>query len=186
MKTVTLLAVSGSLRTSSSNTALLQAIGNMLPSFVHWQVYDSLESIPAFNPDKDGQGNSAAPAVAAFRAAIAAADAILICTPEYAFGIPGALKNALDWTVSSGSLNEKPVAAISASPLPTGGNHALAALLLTLKALGAVTTNTALSIPTVNKVCSGEGELKDDAVAGNLQAVLEHLLQAIDNKPEAD
>ena len=87
-----------------------------------------------FSPDLDGE--DAPTPVVHLRTLLGGSDGVLICTPEYAFGMPGSLKNALDWTVSSGDLNEKPVAAISASPLHSGGDKAHASLLLTLTAWG--------------------------------------------------
>lgn len=178
MKPITILAVSGSLRAASSNTTLLHAIESMLPANASFIQSIGLEQIPAFNPDHD-QPDTVVPAVTQFREQIASADAVLICTPEYAFGVPGSLKNALDWTVSTGSLNGKPTAAISASPLYTGGSNALASLLLTLKALGTVTdTTTSLSIPSVNKLFSENGAIKEQDIAGQINLLLQHLLTA--------
>jgi len=134
--TVRILAISGSLRASSTNTALVRAIAAMAPTGMDVTLYDGLGDLPHFSPDLDDEKSPAA--VIQLRALLRAADGVLICTPEYAFGVPGSLKNALDWTVSSGDLNEKPVAAISASPLYSGGDKAHASLLLTLTARGDV------------------------------------------------
>lgn len=170
-----LLAISGSVRAASSNLSLLKAIEAMVPADVQFTYSIGVDQLPAFNPDHDLPSLPVTEAVAMFRQQIAAADAVLICTPEYAFGLPGALKNALDWTVSSGSLNEKPVAAISASPLPTGGDKAMASLLPTLRALGTRrAAQSAYCIPTVNKLFA-EGILTDAAVTANLQQLLEQL-----------
>ena len=111
------------------------------------------------------------------------ADGVLICTPEYAFGVPGSLKNALDWTVSSGEINEKPVAAISASPLYSGGDKAPASLLLTLTALGAnVPDGGTLSIPGVKGKLDASGAVSDPVTARALGAVLDALAYAIDTR----
>ncbi len=180
MKPINILAISGSLRAASSNTTLLSALERMMPAEVQFQYSISLELIPAFNPDKDPIDGPAIPSVAAFREQITIADGVLICTPEYAFGVPGALKNALDWTVSSGSLNEKPLIAVSASPLPTGGRNALASLLLTLKALGSLTGEQAsLSISSVNKIFSEDGNIKEEKVQEQLARLLDHFFQTI-------
>jgi NAD(P)H-dependent FMN reductase len=109
------------------------------------------------------------------------ADGVLICTPEYAFGIPGVLKNALDWTVSSGELNEKPVAAISASPLYTGGEKALASLRLTLSALGAEDGGH-LSIPSLHKVFNGNKEIADPETLQSLSRLLASFMRSMDEK----
>ncbi|GLV53492.1 hypothetical protein KDH_03450 [Dictyobacter sp. S3.2.2.5] len=110
-----ILVISGSLRASSSNTRLAKAIMDLAPAGIETHLYQGLGDLPHFTPDLDGDDPPAS--VVALRQQLQAADGVLICTPEYAFGVPGTLKNALDWTVSSGDFSEKPVAAISASPL---------------------------------------------------------------------
>ncbi len=176
MNPIHVLVISGSLRAASSNTALLNAITAMLPAGVQFSQSIGLDHFPAFNPDHDQPGIVVS-AVTQFREQISSAHAVLICTPEYAFGVPGALKNALDWTVSSGSLNEKPVAVITASPLYTGGSNAMASLLLTLKALGTVTDNTtSLCIPSINKIFSEDGKIKEENIAIQVTQLLQHLL----------
>jgi chromate reductase len=107
------LAISGSLRAASSNTALLRAAISLAPLDIEITLLDTLGELPHFNPDLDGE--EAPFAVVDFRMRLRACDAVLICSPEYAHGVPGTLKNALDWIVGSGELMEKPVALISAS-----------------------------------------------------------------------
>src|SRR5262249_37658099 len=94
-----ILAISGSLRAGSTNTALLRATASLAPKGVEVLLFDGLRELPHFSPEIDGD-DSPAPVVH-LRESLAAADAVLICTPEYAFGMPGSLKNALDWCVSS-------------------------------------------------------------------------------------
>ena len=96
--TLRLLAISGSLRASSSNTALLRAPQALAPEGVEVEVYDGLADLPFFDPGLDLDPNSyrAPEPVLRLRAAIAAAQGLIFCTPEYAFGMPGVLKNALD------------------------------------------------------------------------------------------
>jgi NAD(P)H-dependent FMN reductase len=127
MKTV---AISGSLRKGSSNTAVLRAAARLAPQDVQVVVFDGIASLPFFNPDLDGEEVPAP--VAAFRAAIGSADALLISSPEYARGVAGVMKNALDWLVASLEFPNKPVALINTSPRAT---HALAALRLTLETM---------------------------------------------------
>jgi chromate reductase, NAD(P)H dehydrogenase (quinone) len=88
------LAISGSLRRASSNSALVGAVARLAPDTVEVSVYRELGELPPFNPDLDG--GSAPPAVARFRARLPWCDAVLISSPEYAHGVPGVLKNALD------------------------------------------------------------------------------------------
>ncbi|WP_315817616.1 NAD(P)H-dependent oxidoreductase [Paraflavitalea speifideaquila] len=104
---------------------------------------------------------------------------MVICTPEYAFGVPGVLKNALDWLVSSGELNEKPVATISASPLYRGGDRAHASLVLTLQALG-VKNSGQITIPAITTKLNEEGLLIHPETRQELMAFAETLVKAID------
>lgn len=159
-----ILALSGSLRASSTNTTLVRALAAIAPEDMEIAIYDGLGTLPHFSPDLDGEEASAP--VIHLRTLLGASDGVLICTPEYAFGVPGSLKNALDWTVSIGDLNEKPVAAISASPLHSGGDKAHASLLLTLTTLGAdVPDGAKLSIPGVKKKLDDNGDVSDPATA---------------------
>src|SRR5919204_6442204 len=89
------LAVSGSLRSDSYNTKLLRAAERLLPAGVELELWDGLKAVPPYDEDDDGE--QAPAAVAAFRAAIAGADAVLFATPQYNWSIPGQLKTALDW-----------------------------------------------------------------------------------------
>ncbi|KAA0994202.1 NAD(P)H-dependent oxidoreductase [Dyadobacter sp. UC 10] len=169
-----LLGISGSLRTESTNTIILRAVESLLPENTSFQIFQGLDEIPHFIPGvEDPHG------VVKFKTALRQADGIMICTPEYAFGVPGTLKNALDWTVATGEFNEKPVSAISASPLHTGGDKALASLLLTLTALGTVRNeNSALSIPD-SKHKVEIGSLTDKLTISLLQKQLDNLLDLV-------
>jgi NAD(P)H-dependent FMN reductase len=115
---VPIVAISGSLKQTSANSALVQALAAAAPDI---QIWDGLGTLPHFTPDDDG----GAP-VASLRAAITRADAVLIATPEYAGGMPGSLKNALDWLVGTGELYDKDVVVLSAAPAPERGTHARA------------------------------------------------------------
>ena len=110
-----LLTVSGSLRAGSSNATLLAAAALVAPAGVVVTTYDALGELPAFNPDVEEGAGPLPNAVAQWRVAVAAADAVLISSPEYAHGIPGALKNALDWLVGGGEIVGKRVGLLSAS-----------------------------------------------------------------------
>ncbi len=101
------LAISGSLRVESKNTAVLKEIMVLAPVGIQIELYTGLASLPHFNPDLEENF-----AVRDFREQLQIADAVIICSPEYAHGVPGSLKNALDWVVSSGELMEKPVALV--------------------------------------------------------------------------
>src|SRR5215218_923375 len=116
-----LLLISGSLRAGSTNTAALLAIVGT--DGLAATVYDGLRDLPPFDPDLDQ--DPIPDAVGALRAAIAAADTVLFCTPEYAGSLPGSFKNLLDWGVGGGELYEKPVGWINVSALGgAAGAHA--------------------------------------------------------------
>jgi chromate reductase len=174
--TIRILAISGSLRNQSVNGYILKSLSQMQPTATSFTFYEGLEDLPHFNPDKPQD----APSVLQLRQLLHHADAVVICTPEYAFGIPGVLKNALDWVVSTGEFNEKPVAAISASPLTSGGDKALASLLHTLTALGTIKDeHSSLSIPMVKKKISASGEVIDEDTLKALRLLLSHLLLSV-------
>ncbi len=114
--------------------------------------------------------------VEAWRRQLSEASAVLICTPEYAFGVPGSLKNALDWTVSSGDFVDKPVALITAA---TSGDKAHASLLLTFSALSAkLSEETNLLISFIRAKITAEGNIKDAETINALQAVLHALIKS--------
>lgn len=176
-----ILAISGSLRASSTNTALVRATAALAPEDMEITIYDGLANLPHFSPDLDGDNSPAA--VVSLRELLQAADGVIICTPEYAFGMPGVLKNALDWTVSSGEFAFKPVAAISASPYATGGERAHASLLLTLTAEAAeIVEGGTLIVPFVREKLNANGDVADPETAQALRAVLDALARAIKAK----
>lgn len=126
------LGVSGSLRARSSNTEAVLAVGLLAPDDMEVHLYSALASLPPFNPDLDGEGMAPPREVADFRRHVGEADALLISTPEYAHGVPGALKNALDWLVSFWPVLHMPVAILNLSPR---SHHATASLAETLRTM---------------------------------------------------
>ena len=110
------LAISGSLRRASSNTAALEALARLAPEGVKMLVYRDLAKLPLFNPDDDVEDRPKPEPVETLRALIGASDALVIAAPEYAHGVPGALKNALDWLVASETFAGESVMLIRASP----------------------------------------------------------------------
>jgi len=173
----TILALSGSLSARSSNTALLRAAAALAPDGLAFVYYDEqLGSLPHFNPDLDGEGAVPPTAVGEFRGLLRAADGVLLSCPEYGHGVPGALKNALDWIVSSGELEGKPVALIVASP--SGGEWARAALTPTLEVIGARLVAN-VSLVFTRKYIAGDGRISDPAIVQRLEASLAALASAI-------
>ncbi len=143
---IRILAISGSLRAASSNTALLRAAAALAPEGVEVTVYGSLGDLPHFNPDLE----TAEPAVVTeLRALVRRADGLLISSPEYAHGVPGVMKNALDWLVGGEEFIHMPVALFHAS---AGGIYAQASLLETLTAMSArVVTEASITVPLRGK-----------------------------------
>lgn len=126
------LALCGSLRAESVNLALLRALAGAAPDGVQVQFFDGLRHLPLFNPDEEDAAHAA---VTKFRAALREADVVVIACPEYAHGIPGAFKNALDWVVGSAEFDQKPTLLLAAS---ARGQHAPAQLAEVLRTMGAV------------------------------------------------
>ena len=126
-----ILAVSGSLRRESTNTNALAALALIAREHL-FDFYDSLGALPHFNPDLDVEGATPPGPIADLRERMRAADVVAISTPEYAHGLPGCLKNALDWLVSDGTLVGKRVVVINATP---PAEFAQAALLEILKTM---------------------------------------------------
>jgi chromate reductase len=108
-----ILAISGSLRAASSNTRLIAALSLIAPPEVEVTIYEGLGELPHFNPDLDGD---LLPGPAELRRQVGLCDGLVICSPEYAHGVAGSMKNALDWLVPSLEFPETPVALINASP----------------------------------------------------------------------
>jgi len=118
-------------------------------------MYEGLGTLPHFNPDLDAEGSEPPSAVRELRELLIAADAILISSPEYAHGVPGSFKNALDWLVSTGDLVDKPVAVINASPI--GGDYAQVAIVETLRTMNwRVIDEASLLKPFVPRKIIGE------------------------------
>ena len=172
--TVRVLAISGSLRKASSNSALVSAAVRVAPTGTKVSVYGGLAHVPPFNPDQD---TDAAPiGVARFRAALDACDAILICSPEYAHGVSGVLKNALDWIVSSGELTDKPIALINASGRATSADTSLRETLTTMS--GRVIEDASITIPLEGSKSDAASIVQDAYLSGLLKASLVALAQA--------
>jgi chromate reductase len=170
-----ILAISGSLRSGSSNHKILKFLGGLAPVDINYFVYDRLADIPPFDPGLDNEHPPEA--VSDLRSLMKDASGIIICTPEYAFGVPGQLKNMLDWMVSSSSLVDKPVALVTASSV---GSHAHAALLLTLGALSAkVVDGAALLIPFIRSKIDMDGNITDQETEGALRDVMEVFVEEI-------
>ena len=169
-----ILAISGSLRARSTNTTLLLAAARLAPPGVQIDLYKGLGDLPFFNPDLDGKEPEA---VRKFQAVLAATDGILICSPEYAHGVSGAMKNALDWLVSDVNLVGKPVALINASPRAT---YAQEALLETLRTMSwNVVSEASRMVPVPRPGFSVDDILGDEILRVELDRAIKEFVKAI-------
>ena len=176
-----ILAISGSLRAVSSNTAVLRAAARLAPDGVEIVLFDGLGSLPFFNPDLDG--DTVPDAVEAFRGLVGEADGLLISSPEYARGVAGVLKNGLDWLVGSFEFPNKPVALINTSPRAT---HAQAALMLTLETMSAQLIRDAfVTLPLLGTASDDDAIVANDALAAPLREAVARFVAAIGSLREA-
>ncbi|MDB5119398.1 MAG: NADPH-dependent reductase [Sphingobacteriales bacterium] len=172
-----ILAISGSIRSSSSNLNLIKAITELTSDIFTINIFEGLSGLPPFNPDFDNENVSKQ--VTDFRGELKDADGLLICTPEYAMGVPGVLKNAIDWTVSSMDFSAKPVALITAS---LSGEKAHASLLETLNVIEAkMTLETQLLIPFVKTKVNEAGKITDAETLSAVNKLAHSLNELIAN-----
>jgi chromate reductase, NAD(P)H dehydrogenase (quinone) len=172
-----ILAVSGSLRARSTNTTLLLAAARLAPAGVQIDLYERFGELPLFNPDLDGKEPEP---VRRFQAALAAADGILICSPEYAHGVSGAMKNALDWLVSDVNLVGKTVALINASSRATFAQEALLETLRTMS--WNVVADASRTVPVPRPGLSVDEILGDEILRVELDHAINAFVEAIRNE----
>jgi chromate reductase len=173
---VRILGVSGSLRRDSHNSRLLRAAARLLPPEAELVVFDELKAIPPFDEDDEA---SPAPAVRAWREAVAGADALLFATPEYNSSIPGQLKNAIDWAsrpLAAPALRNKPAAVIGASTGMFGAVWAQAELRKALASAGARVIDRELPVAVAHQAFDERGTLLERDQMLELDAILAELL----------
>ncbi|HLN79949.1 MAG TPA: NADPH-dependent FMN reductase [Thermoanaerobaculia bacterium] len=168
------LAISGSLRASSSNTALLRALPLVTDPRVVFTFSASLDRLPYFNPDTE---ELALPASASeWRAEIREHSALVFCSPEYAHGVPGVLKNALDWLVGGVEIVGKPIGVLNTS-LPSTTAHA--SLVETLRVMGGrVIPEASVGIVLRGLKLNAEGLAAHPALSPLLRGAMEALVSA--------
>lgn len=173
---IRILAISGSLRAASHNTAVLAAASRLAPSGLTIDLFDGIGKLPFFNSDLETPEHLPEE-VLDFRQAIGAADGILISSPEYARGVSGVMKNALDWLVGSSEFPGKPVAFINTSPRAT---HALAAITLTLETMSAnVMRDASITLALLGTLNDAESIAANPELAAPLRRALEQFAEAI-------
>ena len=171
------LAISGSLRRDSHNRRLLLEAAELLPAGVEFELYAELKAVPPYDEDDDGE--EVAPEVERLRDLIAAADAVLIATPEYNSSVPGQLKNAIDWASrprGAAALAGKPVAVIGTSTGSFGGVWAQADLRKILGTAGARVVDGELTVPRAHARLAEDGRLLDDELRERAQLLVDALL----------
>ncbi|MCX6608989.1 MAG: NAD(P)H-dependent oxidoreductase [Acidobacteria bacterium] len=171
-----LLGLSGSLRASSSNTAMLRAVAALALSTIVFTLVGGRGNIPRFNLDLDGE--TVSPLITDFRASLRAADAVIFSLPEYAHGVPGVLKNAVDWVAGREELAEKPVVLLN----PTArGTYAQASRPETLTVMAAkLVPEAAVTLQAPEKPTSEDSVLRDAEMSAKLAIGLKALLQFVE------
>ena len=181
-----ILGISGSLRRGSYNTSLLGAAASLLPDDVEFEVWGRLKEVPPYDEDDDTE--EAPAAVAAFREAIAGADAVLFATPEYNSSVPGQLKNAIDWAsrpLATNPLRNKPVAVVGASTGAFGAVWAQAELRQVLAATGARVVEGEVAVGHAPTRFDEDGRLIDENLLEQLEEVVAGLVAEADPRFQA-
>ena len=177
-----ILAISGSTRKASSNLNLIHAIATLSADIFELQLFEGLSDIPHFNPDLIPDNIPVQ--VQDFYKQLKAAEGILICTPEYAIGVPGTLKNAIDWTVSAMGFSQKPVALITASTSGAIAHQSLLGTLLIIESR--ITPDTQLQISAIKTKVNTANEIIQEATLQDVKRLIKGLADMITDKPGLD
>jgi chromate reductase len=172
--TMKIFAISGSLRAASNNTVLLRAVARLAPSGISVVLCKGLGDIPLFNPDIEATNPSA---VANLRAQIANADALIIASPEYAHGITGVMKNALDWMVGCEAFVHKPVALLNASPRAIHAQASLKEIVTMMSAC--VVEKASITIPILGSNLDEDGIVGHPEISLALRSAIDELCIAV-------
>jgi chromate reductase len=182
-----ILAISGSLRGASHNTALLRAAVELAPEGVEVQMFEGLDRLPHYNEDHDTEDPDRE--VERLREQIAGADVVLISTPEYNGSMPGHVKGAVDWASRpfgpGSSLWGKPVAVVGASVTDYGAVWAQDHLRKSLGLAGARVLEPELAVPKAPDHFGPDGELTDPETRERLAAVLDGLVAHFESSAKA-
>ena len=173
---IRVLAISGSLRAASANRSMVEAARLVAPPGVEVAIWEGLGGLPHFNPDLDREGMTPPPAVAALRAEVARSHGLLISSPEYAHGVPGSLKNALDWLVSDVHVPGIRVGLVNAS---LGSTHAQASLVEILTTMSAeVVPGATVRIALADRAMDAGRIAADAMLGGALRGALGALVES--------
>lgn len=180
MECITLLAISGSLRQASYNTAAIKALRELAPGGVDIVVGD-ISGLPLFNPDRE---NVQFPSLDALKRLLGESSGLIIATPEYAHGISGPLKNALDWLVSGVEFPYKPIMLVNTSPRAFHAQQHLREVLVTMS--GKIIEEACVSIPLLSSDLTMSGIVEHKEIAGILGVGLERFCCAIEAEKHHD
>jgi len=180
MKRIQVLCLSGSLRKISYNTAVLHAMSRLVPAHMDIMIFDGMGELPLFNPDRDEEYIIE---VAALRDAVKRSDGLIIASPEYAHGITGVMKNALDWLVSDMNFPELPVAFINTSPRAIHAQAALREVLTTMSAN--IIEDACVAVPLLGSDLDEAGIVKHPEISELLIQAMKKFHEAIVMRREA-
>jgi NAD(P)H-dependent FMN reductase len=166
MEKIKLLALSGSLRKDSFNTSALKALTQLAPDVVTVSIF-SLEKLPLFNPDREDEYIDS---VATLKSMLKSSDGLIIASPEYAHGVTGVIKNALDWLVSGDEFVDKPIMLVNTSPRASHAQISLKEILKTMS--GKLVENAHVTIPLLGSQLDAHGILMDANISNKLKAGL--------------
>lgn len=172
-----LLGLSGSLRSGSSNAALLRAAAALAPDHVELALYEPLDTLPHFDPDVEADGRLP-PSVTTFRAAVARADGLVISCPEYAHGVPGTFKNALDWLVGGEGFTDLPVACFDTSPRSSHAPAQLREIVTTMS--GEVVERASVTVAVSGRGLDADDIASDEELAAQVRSAVLAFADAID------
>lgn len=185
VSTIRLLLLPGSLRAGSTNVAVLRTAAEHAGPGIETSLYQGARGLPHFTPDDDPEGGPVHPAVTALRTALHEADAVLICTPEYAGALPGSFKNVLEWTVGDASAYRKPAAWINASSAaaPTGGAGAHDSLRRVLGYVGAeIVEDAVVRLPVERAAVGADGLIGDPQICERIASVVATLATHVEKR----
>lgn len=168
-------ALSGSTRQGSVNHSLLTAIAGMTAGELDITVYRSVADLPHFDPDRNMENTPAV--VLDFRERISKSDGVIICTPEYAHGVPGSLKNAIDWTVSSSDFSQKPTVLITASSDGRYGHQSLLEILRVIEAR--YVEQLQLLIQFIKTKVDGSGRIIDEKTQRDVKQLMDNFIRCL-------
>jgi len=176
MESIKLLALSGSLRKASYNAAAIEALKKLAPNYIEI-TSGAICELPLFNPDIE---NENIPALDKLKSSLKESSGLIIASPEYAHGISGPLKNALDWLVSGAEFPYKPIMLINTSPRASHAQEALKEVLVTMS--GLLIEKSHVSISLLSSKLDSNGIIENKGMAKTLMDGLSHFYQEIISK----